>query len=92
LRAFRLVSAESAEVPDRLRAVGPAGSAELWSLVGAQPARTGAELLVGGCSARLGVGPDAGEIVIYRGLLELARFPAPARSASAGDETLLHWP
>jgi len=92
LRPFRFVSEEGAAPPDRLRAVGPAGSAELWSLAGAQPARTGVELLIEGRSARLSAGPDAREIVLYRGLTELARFPAPARSSGAGEETILRWP
>jgi protocatechuate 3,4-dioxygenase beta subunit len=92
LRPFRFESAATGEPPDRLRAAGANGSAELWSLDGAQPAPTGTVLLGEGRSRRLAVGPDAREIVIYRGLVELARLPAPPRASSEGAETLLSWP
>jgi protocatechuate 3,4-dioxygenase beta subunit len=91
-RPFRFEFAGGADGPDRLRAVAAVGPAELWSLVGALPARIGCVRLGGERSRRLGVGPEAREIVIYRGLLELARFPAPPRAANGETETALRWP
>jgi protocatechuate 3,4-dioxygenase beta subunit len=91
-RPFRFESAGGPDAPDRLRALAAAGPAELWSLAGALPARIGCVRLGSGRSERLGVGPDAREIVIYRGLAELARFPAPPRASNDAAEAALRWP
>jgi hypothetical protein len=92
LRPFRFESGAGPQAPDRICALGPDGTAELWSLAGAQPAPTGSVRLREGRSARLSAGPETRAIAIYRGLVELARFPAPARSVDGTAETLLHWP
>ncbi len=92
LRPFRFESTAATEPPDRLCAVGANGAAELWSLGGALPVRTGSVLLRDGRSGSLGAGPEAQAIVVYRGLLELARLPSPPRASGEGAETLIRWP
>jgi len=92
LRPFRFESTDSAQAPDRICALGADGIADLWALGGTLPVRAGSVRLRGGRSGRLSAGPEAREIVLYRGLRELARLPAPPRSADLDAETLLRWP
>ena len=92
LRPFRFECTSTASAPDRLCAIGANSVSELWSLAGAEPVRTGSALLGEGPSCRLSAGRGAQAIVVYRGPLELARFPVPPRASGDATETLLRWP
>ncbi|MBK7644406.1 MAG: carboxypeptidase regulatory-like domain-containing protein [Planctomycetes bacterium] len=94
LRAFRFESQAADEPPDRLCARGAAGLEPLWSLTGALPTSIECVRLSDGRSERLACGPAVQELVLYRGLVELARLPVPPRANadSANGETLIRWP